>query len=209
MAGFDNGTAQSGLFAQAKQFGSVLRGFGPPAPTAGVLGDLYIDVQTWLLYAKTEQQSTDPWGNWLFQVPAAYQSSLKWFSASQPDNSIGIAGDYCLLWGGLNNYGIQPSIYGPKAGNSWPEGGDGPITPLDPAYAGYALPVGLSDEGTPAAYSNSSQLIASGLADEYILALPVPQIVNSPVYELGLSSFPVNVPVVVNPSYAATDTHPV
>ena len=49
MAGFDNGTLQSGIYFQTKQLGSILRGFGPPVPQAGVVGDVFIDVQTWYL----------------------------------------------------------------------------------------------------------------------------------------------------------------
>lgn len=120
MSGFDNGTLQSGIFSQAKQFGSILRGFGPPVPQAGVVGDLYLDVQTWFLYEKRGTDKTNPWGHYLFQVPATYQAQLKWFGAYPPDNSVGVTGDYCLLWGGYPNYGLQPSIFGPYAAGAWP-----------------------------------------------------------------------------------------
>lgn len=209
MSGFDNGTLENAIFAQTKQFGAVLRGSGPPAPQAGLVGDLYLDVQTWFLYGKREAQATDPWGRYLFAVPVAYQSSLKWFSASQPGNDVGVAGDYCLLWGGYNDYGMQPSIYGPKVGGNWPESGSGPDILLDPAYAGYELPVGLLDEGAPIAYSVSSQLIVAGLADEYILAIPIPQISNTPNTDMGLQSPPVGVAVNINPLYTAIDEHAV
>lgn len=209
MSGFDDGTLQGGVFAQTKQFGSILRGLGPPSPQAGLVGDLYIDTQTWFLYGKREAQSTDPWGHYLFAVPLAYQSALKWFSASQPGNDVGVSGDYCLLWGGYNGYGVQPGIYGPKAGDNWPESGDGPDIPLDPAYAGYALPIGPSDEGDPIAYSASSQLIVIGVADEYILAIPVAQIPNTPNTDLGVASPPASVAVNLNPLYTAIDEHAV
>lgn len=123
MSGFDNGTLQSGVFAQAKQFGSVLRGFGPPVPQAGLVGDLYIDVQTWELYNKRSTDASgdvDPWGHYLFVVPNTYQATLKWFVAVPPTNDIGVNGDYALLWGGYPNYGMQPLIYGPKTGGVWP-----------------------------------------------------------------------------------------
>lgn len=207
MAGFDNGTLQGSVFAQAKQFGAILRGFGPPAPVSGVVGDLYVDTQTWLLYGKSEAQATDPWGGWVFEIPAQYRSGLKWFGASLPSNSVGVDGDYCLLWGGFNNYGVQPSIFGPKVSGCWPESGDGPAVFLDPAYVGYALPVGLSDEGAPVAFSASTQLIAAGLVDEYILAIPVLQVVGVSITELGLQSTPANVVVPINPLYSATETH--
>lgn len=120
MSGFDNGTLQQGVFAQTKRFGSVLRGIGDPAPQAGVVGDFYLDTQSWLLFARRADNKTSPWGNWLFQVPVTYQATLKWFSTSQPDNTVGVNGDYCLLWGAFGNYGVQPSILGPKAAGAWP-----------------------------------------------------------------------------------------
>lgn len=123
MSGFDNGTLQGGVFSQTKKSGSILRGFGPPVPQAGVVGDLFIDTQTWQLYTKRSTDAAgdvDPWGHYLFVVPGTYQAQLKWFSSTPPTNDIGINGDYCLLWGGYPNYGLQPSIYGPKAGGVWP-----------------------------------------------------------------------------------------
>ena len=119
MAGFDNGTLQSGIASQVKQFGSVLRGFGPPVPEMGVRGDLYIDVQTFQLFNKRGGR-LDPWGHYLFVVPVTYQTRLKWFSSAAPTADIGIDGDYCALWGGYPNYGLQLSIYGPKAAGAWP-----------------------------------------------------------------------------------------
>ncbi len=119
MSGFDNGTMLGGIVAQTQQFGSVLRGYGPPVPQAGLLGVFYIDTQTWELYVR-RGTGLDPWGHSLYVVPVTYQARLKWFSSSAPDNSIGIDGDYCLLAGGYPNYGLQPSIYGPKAAGVWP-----------------------------------------------------------------------------------------
>ncbi len=133
MSGFDNGTAQMGASARAKQFGSVLRGFGPPVPQLGVLGDAYLDVQTWELYAR-RGDGVDPWGHSLFVVPVTYQARLKWFSASAPDSTVGIDGDYCLLWGGYPNYGLQPSIYGPKAAGAWPANPVDIAVLLNPLY---------------------------------------------------------------------------
>ena len=81
MSGYDNGTLQSGIFAQTKQFGPVLRGTGEPAPSAGVVGDVYmLDTQTWFLYVKRSNDKTSPKGNYLFAVPATYQAALNWFS---------------------------------------------------------------------------------------------------------------------------------
>lgn len=207
MSGFDNGTEQSGIFAQAKQFGTVLRGTGPPVPAAGVVGDLYLDVQTWFLYEKRDTQSTDPWGHYLFAVPATYQSGLKWFSSYLPTNDFGVNGDYCLLWASFDNYGLQPSICGPKANGCWPESGVGPDLLLDPAYAGFSLPAGVSDEGTPIAFSASWQLAVAGILEEYILAIPVPQLPNTIVIERGLRSAPPVVAVLLDPLYTAVDKH--
>lgn len=110
---------QQGVFAQTKQFGSVLRGNGPPVLGAGVLGDLYLDIQTWQLFNR-RSADMDPWGHYLFIVPPTYRATLKWFSSYPPQANIGVDGDYCLLWGGYPNYGAQPSIYGPKAAGAWP-----------------------------------------------------------------------------------------
>ncbi|MEL7086841.1 MAG: hypothetical protein AAGL98_00115 [Planctomycetota bacterium] len=136
MSGFDNGTLQNGISSQqAKQFGSVLRGFGPPVPQAGVLGDLYLDVQTWFLYARRMVDGgTDPWGHYLFMVPATYQATLKWFSAFPPTNDVGVNGDYALLWGGYPNYGLQPSIFGPKTAGAWPANPVSVPVALNPLY---------------------------------------------------------------------------
>ena len=209
MAGIDNGRA-NGLTAQVKQFGSILLGNGPPVPEAGVVGDLYLDVQTWQLFAKRgAYDGVDPWGHYLFVVPLAYRNTLKWFSASYPQNSVGVVGDYCLAWAGFANYGLQPSMYGPKVASGWPENGEGPGAQIDALYGGYALPVGLSDEGTPIAYSNSSQILVAGLTSEYLLAIPVPNAGGTPVLQEGLQSNAFNVEVVLNPLYAAQDQHPV
>ena len=209
MTGFDNGTSQGGVFAQAKQFGPILRGSGPPVPGAGVVGDLYIDVQTWFLYEKRSAEGTDPWGHYLFAIPAQYQSGLNWFSSSLPTNNFGANGDYCLLWAGFNNYGLQPSFCGPNVNGYWPESGDGPDLLLDPTNAGYTIPAGLSDEGALIAFSNSWQLVVVGLDTEYVLSIPVTQAANSPVIERGLQCAPVVTSVAVNPLYAAEDEHAV
>lgn len=137
MSGFDNGTLQGGVFAQTKQFGSIIRGFGPPVPQAGLVGDLYIDVQTWQLFTKRSTDAggdLDPWGHYLFVIPGTYQLRLKWFISSKPTNDIGIDGDYALLWGGYPNYGLQPLIYGPKAAGAWPANPVSVAVALNPLY---------------------------------------------------------------------------
>lgn len=199
-----------GIGSQVKQFGPILRGLGPPAPQAGVIGDLYIDTENWLLYGRRYNAiSADPWGRYLWPVDEPYRSGLKWFSSYLPANDVGVDTDYCLLWSGFNNYGVQPSIYGPKDDGCWPESGDGPDLLLSPAFAGYALPAGMSDEGTPIAYSASWQLVVAGLSEEYILAIPVSQLANTPVTGIGLQSAPIPLVVNLNPLYTATDTHPI
>jgi hypothetical protein len=211
MPGFDNGTAQGSVFFQAKQFGSILRGSGPPVPQGGLVGDLYLDTVSWFLYTKRSNDAgggLDPWGHYLFAVPSTYQARLKWFSTSLPDDSIGVAGDYCLSWAGFGNYGLQPSIYGPKNANgTWNEGGNGPTTVIAAAGAGYVFPLGLSGEGSQAAYSTSTQLIVAGLIDEYVLATPVANVAGTIVGEIGLPSIPTVVTVTLNPLYTAEDSH--
>ena len=200
MSGFETG-------ARVKQFGSILRGFGPPVPQAGVVGDLYIDTQTWQLFNKRfAEAGIDPWGHYLFVIPNTYRTNLKWFNVYPPGDDIGANGDYCLLWAGWANYGMQPSIYGPKANGSWPENGVGPNTTIVALNAGTVLPVGLLDEGSPVTYSTSTQLIVAGLLDEYILAIPATAAAGDPVSQLGLQSGPALVPVTTNPLYTATDT---
>lgn len=127
MSGFNN-------TPQAKQFGPILRGLGEPNPAAGVLGDVYIDSQTFLLYERRGGGKANPWGNYIFLVPLTYQATLKWFSASRPGNDIGVNGDYCLMWGGYPNYGVQPSILGPKAAGAWPANPVNVAVVLSPTY---------------------------------------------------------------------------
>ena len=134
MSGFDNGTLQGGVFFQAKQFGSVLRGFGPPVPQAGVVGDLYIDVQTFQLFNKRATNQTDPWGHYIFVIPSTFQAQLKWFVPSMPTNDIGVNGDFALLWGGFPSYGLQPLIFGPKAAGAWPASPTAEAVTLNPLY---------------------------------------------------------------------------
>lgn len=212
MSGFDNGSLQGGIFFQTKQFGSILRGFGPPVPQAGVVGDLYIDVQTWFLYNKRSAAAgddVDPWGHYLFQIPTQYRTTLKWFNAYAPGNDIGTTGDYCMLWAGWTNYGMQPSIYGPKQASGWPENGNGPDITIAALGAGTVLPVGLSGEGAALPDSSSTQLVVVGLSDEYILPVPVTAVAGAIVTQLGLQSGPAGITVSINPMYTAEDTHPI
>ena len=134
MSGFDQGTLQQGVFAQTKQFGPVLFGTGEPNPSAGVVGDVYIDTQTQFLYVKRSSDGLSSWGNYLFLVPPTYQGTLNWFSSAQPTNDLGANGDYCLLWGGYPNYGLQPSILGPKAAGAWPANPVAVAVALNPIY---------------------------------------------------------------------------
>ena len=139
MSGFDNGTLQGGVYFQAKQRGSILRGDGPPVPQAGVVGDLYIDTVAWQLYTKRSTEAggdVDPWGHYLFGVPNTYQAALKWFGTFPPTNDIGINGDYYLLWAGFGNYGVGTpiSVYGPKAAGAWPGSASNVTVTLNSLY---------------------------------------------------------------------------
>lgn len=209
MSGFDSGTVQNGVHAQARMFGAVVRGYGPPVPAFGAVGDVYMDVQTRFLYQKRAYSQIDPWGHYLYEVPEPYADTLKWFSTFAPSNDFGMPGDYCLQLGGWANYGLEISLYGPKAAYGWFELGSGPDTVIDPLYQKTALPVGLSDEGDAVAYSTSTQIIVGGLIDEYILAIPTLLDGGTTVPQLGLLSGPVQVSVPLNPLYSATDVHTV
>lgn len=180
-----------------------MRGMGPPVPQAGVVGDLYIDVQTWRLYEKRANDLTSPWGNYLFIVPDVYRTGLKWFSASAPSNFIGVPGDYCLLWGTYANYGVRPSIFGPKNAYGWPENGDGGTIPI--AAPGLTvLQIGLVDpEGPALPESINTQLIAVGLLDEVILTRPIDDAAGAPVQSVGLQSGPLQIDVTVNNGFDA------
>lgn len=210
MGGFDNGSLQGGLFFQAKQFGPVLRGLGPPVPGAGVVGDLYLDTQTWFLYTKRSTASgddVDPWGHYLFQVPVTYRNTLKWFSPRLPTDDIGVQGDYALLWAGFGNYGLQPYIFGPKLATVWPENGEGSATiAWDLAFLNTALPVGISDEGAALAFSSTTSAILVGLAEEYVEPLYTVDL-TAAVYQLGQPQGPAAVAVTLNSLYTAEDTH--
>jgi hypothetical protein len=211
MAGIDNGTSQGGIYFQAKQFGSILRGNGPPVPQAGLVGDLYLDVAAWNLYTKRSTEAgsdVDPWGHFLFNVPVTYRNQLKWFSASAPGDSVGVTGDYCLAWAGFGNYGLQPAMYGPKtAFGVWAENGNGPNTSISNTGAGFVLPIGLADEGAPIALSSSTQLIVIGIVDEYVQPTPVGTAAGTPVLQIGIQSNPANVAVTLNALYTAEDSH--
>lgn len=207
MAGWDNGTCNAGIVSQAKQFGSILRGLGPPVPQAGVLGDVYLDTLTWQLFEKRASEQTDPWGHYLFVVPLKYRACLKFFTAAGIGDDVGMPGDCALLWAGYSNYGLQPMIFGPKGANSWPENGNGPGTQFDPASIGSALALGIVDDGPAVAYSVSTQLVVEGLTDEFILAIPAAPVALGPVSQLGVQGQPVSVTVALNPLYTAQDGH--
>ena len=112
----------------------MLLGTGEPNPSAGVVGDVYIDTQTQFLYVKRSSDGLSSWGNYLFLVPPTYQGALSWFSSATPTNDLGANGDYCLIWGGYPNYGLQPSILGPKAAGAWPANPAAVAVALNPIY---------------------------------------------------------------------------
>lgn len=193
-------------FSATKKYGSILRGLGPPAPGAGVPGDLYIDAVGWGLYEKRADVLTDPWGHYLFTVPVAYRTGLKYFGPSAPADEMGALGDYCLLWGGYSNYGLQPSAFGPKQATGWPENGNGGSSLI--LAPGTVTPIGLLAEGAALAESNSTQLILCGLLAEVIAPIPVLASVGQTVQQIGVTSGPAPVVgVAVNPLYTAEDSH--
>ncbi len=219
MSGFDNGTATKGINFQVKQFGKILQGLGPPVPQAGVTGDLYMDTQQSFLYEKRSAEAgggADPWGHYLFQIPAPYNATLKWFGSTPPTDDMGAVGDYALLWAGFGNYGLQPLIFGPKLVSGWEENGNGPDTQLDPAFAaatfpqstGVVLPVGILDEGATVSFSTSTQMIGVGVAvDEFALQVPLTNTALAPVSQAGVQSQAAAVAVTLNPLYTAQDAH--
>jgi hypothetical protein len=204
MSGFS--TSRSGIDNVAKGYGSILRGYGPPVPKAGVVGDLYIDNMTFQLFEKRSSGYIDDWGHYLFTVPANYRNSLKWFGQSGPDNSLGRTGDYFLQWGGYDNYGMNPTIWGPKLLAGWPENGEGSnsnvvITSAD------VLPIGLLEDGAVLTDTMPGQLIAIGLLEEYVIPLLVTASPNDPVTPVGVPSSGMLIPFDINPLYTAEDTH--
>lgn len=204
MSGFD--TSRPGIVAMAKQHGSILRGYGPPVPQAGVVGDLYINVLTWDLHEKREINGLDDWGHFLFVLPPLYHYALKWFGASAPDNTLGVPGDYFLQWAGYDNYGMQPTIWGPKLWTGWPENGDGPGTVIADQKTG-VYPLGLADEGLVKTDMMLNQLIAIGIFDEYIIPLKVTANPGDPVLQLGTQGSGQLVIVPINALYTAEDEH--
>jgi hypothetical protein len=206
MSGFDTARGASSIVAMAKQFGSILRGYGPPVPQAGVVGDLYTDVMTWQLFEKRNVNGLDDWGHYLFVIPPLYTNSLKWFGAGAPSNDLGVPGDYFLQWAGYDNYGMQPTIWGPKLWTGWPEVGDGPGTVIANQHPG-VYPIGLLDEGPVRVDMKPNQLIAVGIFDEYIIPFPVTANPGDPVGQLGVKSSGNLVVVTINPLYTAEDEH--
>jgi hypothetical protein len=204
MSGFS--TSRSGTDNTAKQYGSILRGYGPPVPQAGVVGDLYVDTLTFQFFEKRKTNGLDPWGHYLFTIPSIYQNSLKWFGPSTPSNIIGLPGDYFLQWAGYDNYGMQLTIWGPKLWSGWPESGTSSGAGLNITNIG-VYQLGLLDEGPVLTDTMLSQLIATGLADEYIVPLSVTANVNEPVIQLGLQSSGQLVIGTINPLYTAEDEH--
>lgn len=204
MSGFC--TSRFGLDNIAKQYGSILRGFGPPVPKAGVLGDLYIDNLTFQLFEKRGVDGLDDWGHYLFVVPSTYRNSLKWFGPSRPSNTIGVPGDYFLQWAGYDNYGMQLSIFGPKLIIGWPENGDGGNGGLIITVAN-VFPLGLVDEGPSLIDKMLTQLIAVGLLDEYIIPLSVTANPGEAVQPIGLPNTGTLVITALNPLYTVEDEH--
>lgn len=154
-------------------------------PQSGVVGSLYIDTVAWTLYTKRSNDSggdVDPWGHYVFAVPATYQPQLKWFGTMPPTNDIGVNGDYYLLWGAFGNYGLNPvSIYGPKAAGVWPGAASAVAVTLNPLYT-------AEDEDTismPALTTIPVQLAPSANGDNILIAGVANQTIK--IYQLQLS----------------------
>jgi hypothetical protein len=128
VSGFETGNSQ-GIVSRGKQFGSILRGHGAPVPNAGVLGDIYIDVDTWHLFEKRDVQGLDPWGHYLFTVPSTYRAHLNYFGTTAPPSDLGALNDYYMQLGGYPNYGLNNIvIYGPKGSGGWGSGASVVVT---------------------------------------------------------------------------------
>lgn len=183
MGGFDNGTTQGGIYSQANQMASIMRGSGPPVPQSGVVGSLFIDILAWQLYTKRSNDSggdVDPWGQYVFAVPATYQAQLKWFGTMPPTNDIGVNGDYYLLWGAFGNYGLNPvSIYGPKAAGAWPANPAAIAVTLNPLYTAE------SEITMPALTTIPIELAPSAVGNNILVAGVANQTIK--VYQMELS----------------------
>jgi hypothetical protein len=205
MSGFS--TSRCSIDNIAKQYGSILRGYGPPVPKAGVIGDLYIDVLTFNLFEKRCTNSLDDWGHCLFTVPPSYKNTLKWFGSGRPDDKLGLAGDYFMQWAGYDNYGMQLTIFGPKLITGWPENGGDTTTGGPPITTAKVLPLGVSNEGSLLTDLMPNQLIAVGLLDEYFIPLSVTANPGEPVSPIGVPSTGKLVLITFNPLYTAEDEH--
>jgi hypothetical protein len=205
MSGFS--TSRSNIDNVAKQYGSILRGYGPPVPKAGVIGDLYIDVMTLHLFEKRSTGRLDDWGHYLFLVPGGYRDTLKWFGPGRPSDSIGIPGDVFLQWAGYDNYGMQLSIFGPKLITGWPENGGSTGNGGLPILDAGIRQLGLLNDGAVLTDMMPSQLIAVGIFEDYIIPLLVTANPGDPVSPIGVPSTGHIVNVTVNPLYTAEDEH--
>lgn len=208
MSGFDTSRPDSSAVFMAKQFGSILRGYGPPVPQAGVVGDLYIDVLAWRIYEKREINGLDDWGHYLFDVPPLYRYGLKWFGPGRPDNAMGVPGDYFMHWAGYDDYGMMPVIWGPKLWEGWPENGDGGITVIAPGATGI-LQLGVLDEGPTKTDLMLNQLIATGILDEHIIPFPITANPGDPINQIGMISGGSLLILSLNYLYTAEDDHEV
>jgi len=206
MSGFEAGNSQ-GIISRNKRFGTILRGYGPPVPGAGVLNDIYIDVLTFQLFEKRNPETLDPWGHYFFIVPLRFQQTLRFFGTSGPPDSLGSFGDYYMQHSGYPNYGMNPLIYGPRQQNGWPENATGPISLVISGNA--ILPIGMSDEGALLSDVQPMQLLMTGINNEVVYPAPVTAGTGDPVYQEGVQGSGVTTLVTINPQYTAFDTHAV
>lgn len=206
MSGFSN--SRTAIDNVTKQYGSILRGYGPPVPKAGVIGDLYIDNFTFQLFEKRSTGGLDDWGHYLFVVPSIYINTLKWFGPSKPTNALGRPGDYYLQWAGYSNYGMQLSIFGPKSIDSWPENGEtsGGGTPVITMNEDVHS-LGIVGQGPDMTDVTPDTLIAVGLLADYNIPLTVTADPGEPVPPVGVQNTGQVVTVTINPLYTAEDEH--
>jgi hypothetical protein len=206
MSGFSN--SRSAIDNVSKQYGSILRGYGPPVPKTGVIGDLYIDNLTFQLFEKRSTGKLDDWGHYLFIVPPTYRNTLKWFGPSRPHNTVGISGDHFLMWAGYDNYGMQLSIFGPKIIVGWPENGDGAGPNGGPQITETGVhQLGVENEGPYLTDMTLTKLTAVGISDEYIIPIVVTANPGEAVAPIGVPNTGHLVLLAINPLYTAEDEH--
>lgn len=95
--------------------GQIYQGSGQPSPSAGKMGSLYINIDTGDVYQKRRSGTVANWGNPLYAVPLALALVMKFFGDCEPNQDLGVVGDYYI-----RDIGAQrPTLHGPKATETW------------------------------------------------------------------------------------------